>query len=319
MTESRFLRSEVDRVRPLLQQSLPWTPHDFIRNISLRGDRELQAAHLLRPIDPADDLRLLVPIPGDELAVCAERLPWDSAFFGYDVARLHGMFPLSNGFAPRAEYAPAVRGLLELAQSRGIKFLFSVVDARDLPTMRALTTAGFALLETRCVFHRSVFDYQFPRRYRCRLATVDDVESLSAVARTDENPLDRFRADPFITKEQADRLMVTWIRVSVLDGFADATIVPDRTDPAALCTLKYHRDKWPAWSTSIAQVMFALASRRANGWAMRILSELNYHLKELGVEHVFFTTQVANRPASRISEHLGFRLGRCEHVMRRVL
>ena len=39
----------------------------------------------------------------------AERLPCDSAFFGYDVARLNVVFPLRRGgYSPDADYTPAV-------------------------------------------------------------------------------------------------------------------------------------------------------------------------------------------------------------------
>src|SRR5688500_19500707 len=77
-------------VRPLLLESLPWSPHDFLKDISRTGDRAVQFDGLLRELDPADDLRLAHAIaPDAEVAGLAERLPWDSAFFGYDVARLY--------------------------------------------------------------------------------------------------------------------------------------------------------------------------------------------------------------------------------------
>jgi dTDP-4-amino-4,6-dideoxy-D-galactose acyltransferase len=320
VTTPSLLSSRLDDVKPLLLESLPWSPHDFIRNISTAGDRAFHIAPLVRDIDPADDLRITHGDPSMELALCAERLPWDSAFFGYNVARLHGIFPLSaGGYSAAADYTPAVRALCRFAQDRGIRYLFSVVDARDLPTIRALTTAGFALLETRCLFYRSIRDYRYPRRFQCRPATAEDLDSLFALARNEVNPYDRFRADPFIAPEDAGRLMETWIRASVLDGFADATFVPDRKNPAAVCTLKYHRDKWPAWGTAIAQGIFALGSPRAGGWVMRIFSEANYHLQELGVDYVFYTTQIANRPAVRVSQQLNYKLGRCEHVLRILL
>ena len=128
--------SRPDDVRSLLLESVPWSPFDFIKGVSREGDRAIHVASLLRDIDPADDMRMSYPLTADtDVAVCAERLPWDSTFFGYDVARLHGVFPLKkDGYCPSADYTPAIDALTALAKSRGIRYLFAVVDSRDLPT-----------------------------------------------------------------------------------------------------------------------------------------------------------------------------------------
>jgi hypothetical protein len=120
-----------DAIRPLVQDSLPWSPLDFIRDVSADGDRQVQFDGLLRALDPANDLRFVVPISRDtEVAVFAERLPWDSAFFGYEVARLQGVFPLGAGrYSHDADYQPAITALLDLARTRGIRYLVAMVAA----------------------------------------------------------------------------------------------------------------------------------------------------------------------------------------------
>ena len=86
--------------------------------------------------------------------------------------RLHGVFPLKkDGYRAERQLHPRHRALTALAKSRGIRYLFAVVDARDLPTSRALTARGFSLIETRLYFHQSLRNYHYPRRFRCRLAT----------------------------------------------------------------------------------------------------------------------------------------------------
>jgi len=313
--------TEVRSLARAVQNSLPWSPMDFVRGVSVEGDRAVQAASLLRDIDPADDLRFVYPIGvHGELAVCAERLPWDSEFFGYGVARLHGLFPLgSDGYCADADYAPAVDMLITAAKSRGIRYLFAVVDSRDLPTNRALTARGFSLLETRLYYHRPVRNYAYPRRFRCRLATSADLPCLLEVARSVENPFDRFNADPFIAKADVVRLMETWIRASLLKGFADAAMIPDMRSPGAVITMKYHRDKAADWNMSIAQLVLAMAAPRAGNGFLNVLSEIVYHLKELGVDHVACSTQITNRSAIRAGEHLGFKVGKSEYVFRLLL
>lgn len=313
--------SRLEAVKSVLFEGLSWSPLDFIRGISADGDRAIYVESLLREIDPVNDLRFSHPIAADaDVAVCAERLPWDSAFFGYDVARLHGVLPLkSGGYCPSADYTPAICALVQLAKSRGIRYLFGVVDARDLPTIRALTAQTFSLIETRLYFHRPLRNYRYPRRFRSRLATGADVEDLTALARTVENPYDRFYADPFIAREDCARLMDTWIRASVLHGYADATFIPDAESPGAVCTVKYHRDKSAAWNMSIAQLVLAMASPRTDNRLLGLISEVNYHLKDLGVDHVYFSTQISNRSAIRVAEHLGYKFGRGECVFRLLL
>jgi dTDP-4-amino-4,6-dideoxy-D-galactose acyltransferase len=316
-----LLATRSDNVRPLIRDCLPWSPLDFLKGISLEGDRAVHTAALLRKIDPADDLRFSCPISNDlDVGVFAERLPWDSEFFGYGVARLQGIIPLrAGGYCAEADYAPAVDALISLARGRNVRYLFAVVDSRDLPTSRALTTRGFSLIETRLHFHISLRHYQH-RRYRCRLATEADLPCLIELARAADNPFDRFNADPFIGKANAARLIETWIRASLLHGFADATCIPDLPNPGALCTLKYHRDKAAAWNMSIGQLVLAMASspRAGNGF-VGVISESNYHLKEVGMDHVVFSTQITNRAAIRVGEHLGYKYGKGEYVFRLLL
>lgn len=319
MLDARSLAS-VENAAARLADGLPWSPMDFVREISRAGDRAILAQSLTRQIEPANDLRLVASLsPQLEVAVCTERLPWDSTFFGYDVARLHGVFPLAPGaYDAAADYVPALRTAVQLATSRGIKYLFGVIDARDLPTTRALAALGFTLLETRLYFHRSLRAYDHRRRFRCRLATAEDVAALTTLAKSVANPYDRFNADPFIGPHEAERLIERWVRASVVERWADVTIVPDSPRPSALCTAKYHEDKRATWGLSLAQLVLALASPVGNR-LVGVISETNYHLKERGADHVFFTTQVANRSAIRVAEHLGFKFGRAEHVFRLLL
>jgi hypothetical protein len=310
-----------DDLRSVIGASVPWSPLDFVRGISVDGDRAVHAASLMREIAADDNLRFSYPIaPDANVAVCAERLPWDSAFFGYGVARLQGVFPLEkDGYRPGADYTPAIDALTALARSRGVRYLFAVVDSRDLPTNRALTARGFSLLETRLYFHRSVRTYNHPRRFRCRLATAADVPCLLELARAVDNPFDRFNADPFIAKDDVVRLMETWIRASLVNGFADATMIPDTSNPGALVTMKYHLDKSATWDMSIAQMVLAMASPRSGNGFLGVLSEVVYHLKELGIDHVACSTQITNRSAIRAGEHLGFKCGKSEYVFRLLL
>ncbi len=316
------LRLEREQVRDALASALPWSPHDFVRGRAFaEADRALHAQFLTRELDEADDLRWIAPLPGGgRAAVFVERLPWDSQFFGYGVARINGIFPLERRSSPHTpDYAPLLGAVLDEARRRGIRYCFAAVDARDLPLLRATGSRGFALIETRCIYHRSLRDFEPATRYPCRAATVADVDTLSLVAQERANPHDRFHADPFIDAGDADRLMRAWVEASITGSFADVTIVPDVPRPRAFCTVRYHREHWPHWGVNLGQPVFSAVARELQGWYLRIISECCCHLKSVGAEHCYLATQISNRSVIRVWESLGFSLGRGENILRIIL
>jgi dTDP-4-amino-4,6-dideoxy-D-galactose acyltransferase len=302
-------------LREDLIDNLARTPHAFIREPAgfLRADKQLYADLMLRPLPLTDDLRFVYD---DQLAALGERLAWDSRFFGYEVARLHGIFPLN----PLAlDYTQVLRQWLDEVYRRGIRYLFVAVHAEDLALMRALSACGFALIETRVIYHRSLKRYHRANRFPVRFATDDDIPSLGETARSAVNIYDRFHADPFIAPADADRLMVKWVEASIKEGFADFTLVPDMTNPAAFITVRYLRQQWAAWGLNLSQMVLVAAAPSCKGWFAKLASEVCYLLRESDSEHVFITTQLTNRALIHSCEKLGFRFGRGEHIFRIIL
>ena len=70
---------------------------------------------------------------------------------------------------------------------------------------------------------------------------------------------------------------------------------------------------------SIAQFTFGAGFPQGSSSFMKVFSEANHHLREAGVEHGFFKTQIQNRTIVRAGELLGYRIGAGEHVLRLVL
>ncbi len=322
MSSFRPLQPELNRIRAILGENLPWSPFDFIREISVTGDKALYLDRLTASISPQNDLRFIcVQSDGAELAVFAEKLEWDTEFFGYGVARLNGIFPLAAPyFRPHAEYAEALQTLLELARQRGVRYLFGYIDPRDLATLRALGQMSFALIETRAYYHMDIRQYEYKERFAVRPATRDDIPALGQTASQAVNLYDRFHADPFISSTDAARLMHKWVAASICEGFADITMVPDVAQPMAFSTVRYHMDKWSHWGFKLAQsaVLTAVAAE-FRGWYRKIASEVNYHLRDLGVEHVYLGTQVTNKAVIWVLEGLGYRFGKSELIFRIVL
>ena len=315
------LNDQSGDVRSILADNLPWSPVDFIRRVDADGDRSIRAEFLTGRLSEDDDLRFVRRSSGgDEVAVFARRLPWDSEFFGYPVARLDGVIPLNAPWhRPNADYTDALSHLVESARTRGVRYLFASVDSRDLATLRALGALGFSLIETRVSHHLDLTDYSYPERYPVRAATPDDIVGLERTAQKMVNPYDRFHADPFIDPAAVDRLMRRWVHASIAEGFADVTIVPDVGQPTAFCTVKYHKDRWDRWGLNLGQTVFGAVEPEFKGWYRRIISEINYHLRDVGAEHSYLTTQITHSAVIRVWESLGYRFGKGEHTMRIIL
>lgn len=317
------LRDDLKRVGELLSPHLPWSPHDYVPGISREGDRAIWADELTRPLPAEDDLRFYSPRGAEEgIAIFAQRLPWDTKFFGYGVARLDGVFPLSPPFhRPQADFREPLGELLEAARSRDIRYLFAHVDPRDQALLQALGAHGFTLIETRLHYHLSVQIVHYlrlpdhlPQEWAAfRTATADDIASLTEVACAAVNPYDRFHGDPFISREQVDQLMARWVEESVLGRFADLTFVPDVPQPQAFITYRLHKESWPRWGLNLVQVVLSAVAPEAIGWFASVGPELHRHLRGLGAQHCFGKTQIA------LGLDSAAQFGKGEHIFRVIL
>lgn len=296
-------------------------PHSFIRALDADYDRRQMLEQWFRPMKPADDLRFEIQVGAETYWIIMEALPWDSEFFGMGMARVNAVLKRGRVPLPREDATSGAQALtIALAQAadRGIGYVLAPAAPTDLYTLRTLSTAGFEMIETRCHYHRALTSAP-DERHKVRLATAEDIPSLARTARTMVNPYDRFHADPVISETDADRMMERWIEASILHGFADATIVPDVDAPEAFCTAKYHREHWDGWGLKLAQPVLSAVSPRHKGWYVRIISELDEHLRSAGAEHSFLITQLTNNAVIRCWEKLGYQFGKGEHIFRKVL
>jgi len=295
-------------------------PHGFIRGLDADYDLDVHLGRLFGDLAPEDDLRFAYGTGGDERWVLMERLPWDSQFFGRGMARLNEVVAPRGISATEASATavPAIQAALDQARANGIDYVLATVDPRNLAMIRNMAATGFELIETRCHYHMPLAGPPAVR-YPTRLATARDVPSLARAARETINHFDRFHADPAIAAVDADRLMERWVEASVLEGFADATVVPDVEAPQAFCTAKYHREHWDGWGLRLAQPVLSAVAPVHRGWYVKIISELNEHLRSVGAEHSHLITQITNNAVIHCWEKLGYRFGKGEHVFRCLL
>ena len=203
------LKDNLTEVRQSLEKHLLWTSYDFIRHQPdfFEKDKAREAAALTEVLAPENDLRFRYQDDGLDIVFLAERLPWDSDFFGVETAKLHMIHPMNTAYDTTRDYHVAMGLFVEEMRQRGVKYLLAPIFPEDLAGLRALGGAGFELITSLNCYHVSVQDYTHPQRYDARLATPDDVQSLAETARDEVNPYDRFHADPFITPDDAARMM----------------------------------------------------------------------------------------------------------------
>ncbi len=147
-----------------------------------------------------------------------ELLSWDSAFFGFPVARVAG-----GAMTSHSSY-----DVLEWCNRAGIRFLYFLADD-DVASWAAATEAGFKLVDLRVEL---VLDRSWPRLpppalpagVLLREATADDLPQLLPVAASVHTD-SRFFADPGVPREKARELFSVWLRRSVERAIADVVFV----------------------------------------------------------------------------------------------
>lgn len=322
MAELRPLGEQLSAARTTLGEHLAWSPLDYIPGISKRADRAIYAEQLTAPLPAADDLRYAGEVggAGHWVGIFAERLPWDSEFFGYGVARLNAVLPLVAPWQrPRDDYRGLLEAWLERARAANIKYVFGTVEPRDLATVRALGELGFALIETRYYHYGEIASPSLTERLPVRQATESDIPSLARAAAHAVNPYDRFHADPFLDPGRVAALMELWVEKSVAGEMADVVIVPDVREPGAFVTYRYHRDKWARWGVNLVQGVLSAVGPEFTGWMGKLGPEVNFHLLGIGARVSYGSTQVTNRAILWFAEEAGARFGRCEYIFRKVL
>jgi glycosyltransferase involved in cell wall biosynthesis/ribosomal protein S18 acetylase RimI-like enzyme len=134
-----------------------------------------------------------------------ERLAWDSAFWGFPIARVN-----SHQLDRRqADQVAAWCG------EEDICCAFLLANAGDAGTARAAESVGFVAFDTRVTLRRPAATEAGPlsanRSFSIREATAGDDEAAAELARSAHTDT-RFFFDPAFSSERAGELYATWVR-----------------------------------------------------------------------------------------------------------
>lgn len=225
-------------------------------------------------------------------AAAIEPLAWDSAFFGFPIARIATARPTPD------ELGIAVAA----CRDRGVRCAYLLLDAADADAAEAAQRLGFVLRDVRVELDRPIAAGDAD--------TADDAVAIGAAGREQLPALEalvrerftmsRFFADPRFARERCRELYVAWLRRG-LDG--DQTRWTLATTDLSGCIVC--RDQAAGAGAAIELVA---AQRPGDGTALVRAALARF--ARTGAASATVVTQAANVAAQRSYQRAGFRTAR---------
>jgi len=244
-------------------------------------------------------------------------LPWDTNYFKiptYRIDFMHSLLMKGEGVASLENLLVTLDS--QLSKLHGKYYIFAEIPSEGLTSLQALCLARWKLIETRLTyFSDKVQSHAYPKRFATKDATAEDIEPLRITAKACRNDFDRFHADFSFSEEVADEFLGTFIENSI-KGYADITMIPEASDgaPDAFLTANLMPAEYCGDSAKIGKMILSAVGRSRRGWYVKLISEMTYRFKDLGIDLAFMTTQSTNRAVIKTWEKLGYSYGKSTHV-----
>jgi dTDP-4-amino-4,6-dideoxy-D-galactose acyltransferase len=216
-------------------------------------------------------------------------LDWDSAFFGFRIARLR-----QSELTP-----PILSGVFDWCDREDVRCLYFLVSAESSRTIELAEVAGFRMADVRITLalelRADVGSTRSVRAFRD-----SDLPSLRAIAAHSHRD-SRFYNDPGFPEKRCDELYQTWIERSCY-GYADRVLVAEHhLRPAGYVSC--HTDSQGVGSIGLLAVA---DSSRGLGLGGQLIAGALRFFAQSGCRRVTVVTQGRNRPAQRLYEKSGF-------------
>lgn len=251
-----------------------------------------------------------------------EELAWDTKILGFRVGRIAWWLSDGSSDAPLAR-EELLRACVRSAEERGVHYLLARITSEDRIGVHILERNRFALIDGLLSFGLDLA--KFPTAMErlegpsCAEWATEDLPALREIARS-SFVFDRFHGDPAIPTNKADELHQRWIEDSC-SGTADAVLVAHSDRPVGFTTLKLDKLAEAACGVSIGTIVLVATSpdHRRKGIARSLtLAALDW-FRKAGCTWVEVGTQMANVPASRVYQSVGFELVGSSLTFRRLL
>lgn len=240
----------------------------------------------------------MTPIESSEarLGPVAEVLEWDTAFFGFPIARLRTKtLDQSSG----AE-------LCTLLSGGEVQCVYCLFEGADVVGPLAAEQLGARFVDVR-VTYKLDLARRAPWRglLLTRKATREDATPLEAIAGRSHRD-SRFYADPKFDERDVDRLFRTWVRRSIDGEIADGVVTFDHEGvPSGYVSYSGPARLGVAGLGEIGLVGVG-ESARGRGAAKELVEAGLVELARLGAQTVRVVTQGRNAGAQRLYQRAGF-------------
>jgi dTDP-4-amino-4,6-dideoxy-D-galactose acyltransferase len=290
-----------------------YSPYSFLRTQNL--DKIFSYSVKYQLLDKISDNSIsprYVKIGSKIFCFLLEHLKWDSNYFGFPNYKLHSVL---YGNCEHKVLCEAIQSFWNNFSITKGKYCFIEIPSEDIQLIGALGSIGFRLIETRLTYYLNLSNMN-NQRFSVKPATIDDIDCLRVVAKKMRNKFDRFHADPIFSQEKADNFLATYIEESI-NGFADYTIIPDNpTVPSeAFVTAKYLNDEWSQIGAKVSKMVLSAVSPTCKGWYIKLISEMAYHLRDIGADYAFMHPSTTNKKVIHTYEKLGCKLGQATHIL----
>lgn len=228
----------------------------------------------------------------DAAAPC-QLLPWDSDWFGFPVARVHG----DTLSAARAQ------AIDDWCRHQQVRCLYFLARADDPATAQVAQAAGYLLADIRVTLDRDLASGAQPPPPSVRLATVNDLPELKKLAAGGFRD-SRFYFDGNFPVEHVDALFERWVERALEQGTNQQALVATAPEGqlTGFCVLGIE----PGKRTSDIGLFGVAPAARGQGVGRHLLTATFQHLASAGVPHVTVVTQGRNISAQRLYQRAGF-------------
>lgn len=304
---TRYISSRKD-------QLLFYSPYNFIREIDATTQYN---TYILEKINnftsDANNQLIEVEVNSFKHYFLVSYLVWDSNYFNIPSYKLFTVLYEHTNFDILAE---AVNKFKTIFFDQPSKYIFIEIPSEDILLIQALNYSQFKLIETRLTYYRGDLKNFENKRFPVRKAQISDIENLKRVASEMRNVYDRFHADSFFNNQLADQYLATYIEQSI-KGFADIVLTSDSPNlPSdAFLTAKYMTEEWPKVNCPVSKMILSAVSTTCKGWYYKLISEMTYHLREIGAKYILLSTQSTNRAVLKTWEALGYTIGTTTHIL----
>lgn len=221
-------------------------------------------------------------------------LPWDSALFGFPVARV----------SPDVVHGGLLEQAIGTLRSEGVQLAYVSVPWSDADATAALTQVGARCVDRKVRYRKqAIASRQLPPGIESVVGQpcTADLEQLALVSGT----YSRFRADPRIAREVFEKLYVAWMHRSMAGEIAqDVLVIHEGSSCIGMVTVAEAESD--CGSTGTIGLIAVADGHRGQGHGKRLMLGAEAWCAARGLTAIEVTTQMRNVAACGLYAARGY-------------